>query len=59
MPITQRAVYIAGTEDPSVQWLSDAIARHPFPHHPLEGGHWIDQERPEEVNALLPGLPAS
>jgi pimeloyl-ACP methyl ester carboxylesterase len=51
--IQQPAVYIAGTEDPSVQWLGDAIAQHPFPNHLLEGGHWIHHERPDEVNALL------
>jgi pimeloyl-ACP methyl ester carboxylesterase len=59
VPIAQPALYIAGTNDPSVQWLGDAIARHPFPSHLLEGGHWIHQERPVEVNALLRGLLAS
>lgn len=58
--ITQPAIYIAGAADPSTAWLADAVARQAewLPGlagvHLLEGcGHWVQQERPEEVNALL------
>jgi pimeloyl-ACP methyl ester carboxylesterase len=44
----------------SIMWLSDAIARQAawLPgltgSHVLEGcGHWVPQERPDEVNDLL------
>jgi pimeloyl-ACP methyl ester carboxylesterase len=58
--IHQPAVYIAGTRDSSTIWLADAIARQPewLPGldgvHLLDGaGHWIQQERPDEVNTIL------
>lgn len=58
--ITQPAIYIAGAEDSSTMWLADAVARQTewLPGldgvHLLEGsGHWVQQERPVEVNALL------
>jgi pimeloyl-ACP methyl ester carboxylesterase len=58
--IHQSALYIAGADDPSVAWLADAIREQPI-HlpglkgtHLLEGaGHWVQQERPDEVNALI------
>lgn len=58
--ITQPAIYIAGAADSSTVWLADAVARQSewLPGlggvHLLEGcGHWVQQERPEQVNALL------
>lgn len=58
--ISQPAIYIAGAADASTVWLADAVARQAdwLPGltgvHLLEGcGHWVQQERPEEVNALL------
>ena len=58
--ITQPAIYIAGAADSSTVWLADAVARQSewLPGlggvHLLEGcGHWVQQERPEKVNALL------
>ena len=58
--ITQPAIYIAGAADASTMWLADVVARQaewlpgPGGVHLLEGcGHWVQQERPEEVNALL------
>jgi pimeloyl-ACP methyl ester carboxylesterase len=59
-PITQPSLFIGGARDASTTWLADAIKA--FPHtmpglsaaHVLDGaGHWLHQERPEEVNRLL------
>lgn len=58
--IDQPAIYIAGAEDASIAWMRDAIDAHPqtLPglqgQHLLDGaGHWIQQERPDEVSRLL------
>ena len=59
-PVKQPSLFIGGALDASTTWLADAIEA--FPHtlpglsgaHILEGaGHWIQQERPEDVNRLL------
>ncbi|MFI5977803.1 alpha/beta fold hydrolase [Streptomyces sp. NPDC051452] len=59
-PIKQPSLFIGGTLDASTTWMSDAIDAYPttLPRlsasHLLEGcGHWIQQERPDEVNGLL------
>ncbi|MFJ3088234.1 alpha/beta hydrolase [Streptomyces sp. NPDC086838] len=59
-PITQPSLFIGGTLDASTTWMSDAIDAYPstLPRlsasHLLEGcGHWLQQERPAEVNGLL------
>ncbi|MFJ4190471.1 alpha/beta fold hydrolase [Kitasatospora sp. NPDC089509] len=59
-PITQPSLFIGGTLDASTTWMADAIAAYPTTlpgltaSHLLDGcGHWIQQERPEEVNRLL------
>ncbi|MFE6973854.1 alpha/beta fold hydrolase [Streptomyces sp. NPDC057682] len=59
-PVTQPSLFVGGTRDASTTWLSDAIAAYPATlpglvgSHLLEGcGHWIQQERPEEVNRIL------
>ncbi|MFE7328092.1 alpha/beta fold hydrolase [Streptomyces sp. NPDC057565] len=59
-PIRQPSLFIGGTLDASTTWMSDAIDAYPATlpalsaSHLLEGcGHWIQQERPEEVNRLL------
>ncbi|GAA3910570.1 alpha/beta hydrolase [Streptomyces lacrimifluminis] len=59
-PVTRPALFIGGSLDASTTWLADAIDAHPVTlpaltgSHILEGcGHWIQQERPEETNALL------
>ncbi len=59
-PLTQPSIYIAGDRDASTVWLADAIKAYPntLPElsgaHLLDGaGHWIQQERPDEVNELL------
>jgi pimeloyl-ACP methyl ester carboxylesterase len=61
-PVTQPSLFIGGSLDASTSWLADAIDAHPVTlpaltgSHILEGcGHWLQQERPEETNALLTG----
>ncbi|MEV0302375.1 alpha/beta fold hydrolase [Streptomyces prasinus] len=61
-PIKQPSLFIGGTLDASTTWMSDAIDAHPTTlpglsaSHLLDGcGHWIQQERPDEVNRLLTG----
>ncbi|MGX1853617.1 alpha/beta fold hydrolase [Streptomyces sp. NPDC055299] len=58
--LAQPALFIGGELDATTQWMADAIKA--FPHtlpglsasHILDGcGHWVQQERPEEVNRLL------
>ncbi|MFI8003265.1 alpha/beta fold hydrolase [Streptomyces sp. NPDC086010] len=58
--LTAPALFIGGSLDSSTAWMADAIAAHPttlpglVSSHILEGaGHWIQQERVAEVNALL------
>ncbi|CAL9331868.1 Epoxide hydrolase B (plasmid) [Streptomyces sp. enrichment culture] len=59
-PITQPALFVGGALDASTTWMSDAIDAYPTTlpalsaSHLLDGcGHWIQQERPDEVNRLL------
>jgi len=59
-PIAQPALFVGGSLDASTTWLADAIKAYPTTlpgltsSHVLDGcGHWIQQERPEEVNGLL------
>ncbi len=59
-PITQPSLFVAGELDASIAWLADAIKAFPstlpglVSSHLLEGcGHWVQQERPDEVNRLL------
>ncbi|MEU8924569.1 alpha/beta hydrolase [Kitasatospora sp. NPDC048545] len=61
-PITQPSFFAGGTLDASTVWMSDAIDAFPttlpglVSSHLLDGcGHWIQQERPTEVNRLLTG----
>jgi pimeloyl-ACP methyl ester carboxylesterase len=59
-PLTQPSLFIAGELDASLAWLGDAVKAFPttlpglVSSHILEGcGHWVQQERPDEVNRLL------
>ncbi|MEU3349788.1 alpha/beta hydrolase [Streptomyces sp. NPDC006700] len=59
-PIKQPSLFIGGALDASTTWMADAIDAYPATlpglasAHILDGcGHWIQQERPEEVNRLL------
>ncbi|MFF4255483.1 alpha/beta fold hydrolase [Streptomyces sp. NPDC001663] len=59
-PIRRPSFFAGGALDPSTVWLADAIEAYPTTlpgltsSHVLDGcGHWIQQERPEEVNRLL------
>ncbi|WAC97550.1 alpha/beta fold hydrolase [Streptomyces sp. NA13] len=67
-PIVQPSLFLGGALDASTTWLSDAIAAYPrtlpglVASHLLDdSGHWLQQERPAEVNhlltAFLAGLP--
>ena len=60
LPLRQPSLWLVGERDASAVWLADAIAAYPrtLPGlrgaHTLAGaGHWLQQERPDEVNALL------
>ncbi|WP_327708746.1 alpha/beta hydrolase [Streptomyces sp. NBC_00464] len=59
-PVTQPSLFLGGSLDASTTWLADAIAAYPttlpglVASHVLDGcGHWIQQERPDEVNRIL------
>ncbi|WP_415949246.1 alpha/beta fold hydrolase [Streptomyces sp. KLOTTS4A1] len=59
-PIRQPALFVGGTLDASTTWMADAIDAYPATlpalsaSHLLGGcGHWVQQERPDEVNSLL------
>ncbi|MEV7924092.1 alpha/beta hydrolase [Kitasatospora sp. NPDC088264] len=59
-PVTQPSLFIGGSRDASTTWLADAIAAYPatlpglLSCHILDGcGHWVQQERPTEVNRIL------
>ncbi|MDT5098171.1 MAG: hypothetical protein QOC76_1908 [Mycobacterium sp.] len=59
--ITAPAVFIGGTADPVGPTMNPARAREvaagPYTAQMIEGaGHWVQQERPEEVNRLLLGF---
>ncbi|WP_328535344.1 alpha/beta fold hydrolase [Streptomyces sp. NBC_00344] len=59
-PITQPSLFVGGALDASTTWLADAIEAYPATLPGLRSsriidgcGHWIQQERPDEVNRLL------
>ncbi|MGW1871133.1 alpha/beta fold hydrolase [Streptomyces mauvecolor] len=59
-PLTQPSLFIGGALDASTTWLADAIKAYPttlpglMSSHVLDGcGHWIQQERSNEVSRLL------
>ncbi|MFF3311912.1 alpha/beta fold hydrolase [Streptomyces sp. NPDC002952] len=59
-PVTQPSLFIGGTLDASTTWMADAIEAYPVTlpglvsSHLLDGcGHWLPEERPDEVNRLL------
>ncbi|MFI0941296.1 alpha/beta fold hydrolase [Streptomyces sp. NPDC021020] len=59
-PLRQPSFFAGGALDASTTWMSEAIDAFPVTlpglvsSHLLDGcGHWIQQERPAEVNALL------
>ncbi|MCO6011644.1 alpha/beta hydrolase [Actinoallomurus purpureus] len=65
-PITQPSLFIGGALDAPTNWRADAIEAYPttlpglVSSHILDGcGHWIQQERPTEVNEILTGWLAS
>ncbi|TXL86468.1 alpha/beta hydrolase [Streptomyces sp. IB2014 016-6] len=59
-PLTQPSLFIGGGLDASLAWMSEAVRNFPstlpglVSSHILEGcGHWVQQERAEEVTGLL------
>ncbi|MBY8881463.1 alpha/beta fold hydrolase [Actinacidiphila acidipaludis] len=59
-PVRQPSLFVGGALDASTTWLADAVAAFPatlpglVASHILDGcGHWIQQERPAELNAIL------
>lgn len=59
-PIRQPSLFVGGALDPSTTWMADAIAAFPatlpglVSSHLLDGcGHWLQHERPDELNRLL------
>ncbi|MEV4374898.1 alpha/beta hydrolase [Nonomuraea sp. NPDC049637] len=59
-PIVQPSLFVGGAQDDTTQWLSGAIDAFPTTLPGLvssrlldDCGHWIQQERPDEVNAIL------
>ncbi|MFI0895509.1 alpha/beta fold hydrolase [Streptomyces sp. NPDC020983] len=59
-PVRQPSLFAGGALDASTTWMSAAIEAFPatlpglVSSHVLDGcGHWIQQERPAEVNTLL------
>ncbi|HWK27566.1 MAG TPA: alpha/beta hydrolase [Solirubrobacter sp.] len=59
-PPRQPTVFITGERDSTRLWLGEAIERqaewlpaHTGTHVIPDCGHWVHQERPEQVNALL------
>ncbi|MER0242491.1 alpha/beta hydrolase [Streptomyces sp. HSW2009] len=59
-PIGQPSLFVGGALDATTHWMADAIAAfdHTLPglvsQHLIDGcGHWVQQERPAEVNRLL------
>jgi pimeloyl-ACP methyl ester carboxylesterase len=65
-PVTQPSLFAGGALDASTTWMADAIKAYPatlpglVSSHILDGcGHWIQQERPEEINRILTGWLAS
>jgi pimeloyl-ACP methyl ester carboxylesterase len=60
MKIRQPALFIAGSEDPVIKFSAKALEQLPTTVPGLkkalvipESGHWIQQERPAEVNAAI------
>jgi pimeloyl-ACP methyl ester carboxylesterase len=60
-PIAQPSLFIGGALDASTTWMADAIKAYPttlpglISSQLIDCGHWIQQERPEEVNRILTG----
>ncbi|WP_406455019.1 alpha/beta hydrolase [Streptomyces sp. NBC_00876] len=59
-PVHQPSLFAGGALDASTTWLADAIEAYPTTlpgltaSHILDGcGHWIQQERPAEINRIL------
>lgn len=65
-PLTQPSLFLGGALDASTTWMAEAIRAYPttlpglISSHILDDcGHWIQQERHEEVNSLLTAWLAS
>jgi pimeloyl-ACP methyl ester carboxylesterase len=58
--IQQPALFMAGTRDSTVKWMSPDATSHRFDDLRVEmvegAGHWLQQERPDEVDRALLAL---
>ncbi|MGW0480462.1 alpha/beta fold hydrolase [Nonomuraea sp. NPDC003214] len=61
-PIAQPSLFVGGALDATTTWLSAAVEAFPVTLPGLvasrlldDCGHWVQQERPEEVNRILTG----
>ena len=59
-PLTQPSLFLGGTLDASTTWMTQAIDAYPATlpglvasHLLNDCGHWLQQERPQQVNDLL------
>jgi pimeloyl-ACP methyl ester carboxylesterase len=59
-PLEQPSLFIGGELDPVTGWMAGAVRAFPTTlpsltsSHLLTGcGHWVQQERPDEVNQIL------
>lgn len=54
------ALFMAGTRDSTMKWMSPDVMKERVPDLRVElvegAGHWLQQERPDEVNRALLGL---
>jgi pimeloyl-ACP methyl ester carboxylesterase len=54
------ALFLAGTRDSTMKWMSPDVMKERVPDLRVElvegAGHWVQQERPDEVNRALLGL---
>jgi pimeloyl-ACP methyl ester carboxylesterase len=53
VPLARPSLFLGGARDASTTWMADVIKALPATHLIADAGHWLQQERPDEVNALL------
>jgi pimeloyl-ACP methyl ester carboxylesterase len=53
VPLTRPSLFLGGELDASTEWMADAIKALPDSYLLPGCGHWLQQERPADVTALL------